>query len=165
LGAETAAGRAFAAALTSTGARTAVVAAVTDADAAFTVQRLAGRIGAMSQAIDATNEMAVRVMTRQVSKTLGGLDLVVFCAHLGEGTADALAVASRFAAREMARADGGVILVALPEGTAADVTGLADEYGTKGVRLVAVQAPPEPNEGWARDILGTSGLNVRAANL
>jgi hypothetical protein len=165
LGAETPAGGAFAAALSATGARTAVVAAVTDAEAAFAVQRLARRIGAVSQAIDAANEMAVRVMTRQVSKTLGGLDLLVFCAELGEATAGALELASRFAAREMARTNGGVIVVALPEATAADVSGLADEHAAMGVHVAAVHAPPEPDEGWAREILGTSGLNMADANL
>ena len=39
----------------------------------------------IAQAIDATNEAAVRVMVRQVSKELGGLDGAVYCeAPIGE---------------------------------------------------------------------------------
>ena len=87
LGAETPAGRALAAALAAAGARLALVAAGVDAGAAFEVQRLSRRLGALSQAIDATNEMAVRVMTRQVAKALGGLDALFFCADLGKTTA------------------------------------------------------------------------------
>jgi NADP-dependent 3-hydroxy acid dehydrogenase YdfG len=78
LGAETELGRAIAAALAEAGARVALVGATNDAEAAFSVQRLARKVGAeVSQAIDATNEAAVRVMVRQVSKALGGLDGVV----------------------------------------------------------------------------------------
>src|SRR3990170_8686591 len=107
LGAETPVGRAIAAALAEAGARLALVASTTDAETAFAVQRLARRTGAaLSQAIDATNEMAVRVMTRQVSKALGGLDVLFFCADLGPKTETALALACRFAAREMARGGG-----------------------------------------------------------
>ncbi|MDO8613408.1 MAG: hypothetical protein Q7R32_11405, partial [Dehalococcoidia bacterium] len=144
LGAETPAGRALAAALATAGARIALIAASAGADTAFDVQRLARRLGALSQAIDATNEMAVRVMTRQVSKALGGLDALFFCADLGAATAEALALACRFAAREMARAGGGAIVVASaaapppPEGL------------PEGVRAVAVDAPPAPDEAWAR---------------
>lgn len=148
-------GRAIAAALTAAGAPTAIVAASAEAEVAYDVQRLSRRIGAAaSQAIDATNEMAVRVMTRQVSKGLGGLDLLVFCADLRERTVDALALASRFAAREMARSDGGTIVVALPEGTAADVAALAAEHGAKEVRFLALDVPPEPDEVWAREVVG-----------
>ncbi len=144
LGVETAAGRALAAALAAAGAHTAIVAASPDAAVAFEVQRLSRRIGAASQAIDATNEMALRVMTRQLSKRLGGLDLLLFCADLGERTADAAALAVRFAAREMApdRGRGGVILIALPEGTVADIPALAAEYEPKGVRVLAAGLSP-----------------------
>src|SRR3990172_8423475 len=117
LGAETPAGRALAPALAAAGARIALVAAGAGADTAFDVQRLARRLGALSQAIDATNEMAVRVMTRQLSKALGGLDTLFFCADLGAGTAASLALACRFAAREMARAGGGAIVVATAAAT------------------------------------------------
>ena len=155
LGAETVAGSAIAAALTAAGARVAVVAASPDADTAFAVQRLARRTGAAaSQAIDAGNEMAVRVMTRQVSKALGGLDLLVFCADLGDNTGHALALASRIAAREMRRSDGGTIAVALQEAGAVDVAPLAGEHAQHAVRVLALDVPPAPDEAWAREALG-----------
>ncbi len=153
LGAETAAGRVLATALAAAGAHTAIVAARVDAAVAFEVQRLSRRIGATSQAIDATNEMAVRVMTRQLSKRLGGLDLLLFCADLGDGTTDALALASRFGAREIARTGEGAIVIALPEGMAADVPALAAEYEPKGVRVLALDVPPQPDEAWAGELL------------
>lgn len=154
LGAETAAGRALATALAAAGARLAIVAASADAEVAFAVQRMSRRIGATSsQAIDATNEMAVRVMTRQVSKALGGLDLLVFCADLGEKTADALALACRFAAREMARTGGGTIAVAPPAEATPDVTALATEYEPRRVRVMRLDPPSQPDEAWARDVL------------
>lgn len=154
LGAETAAGRLLAAALAAAGARTAIVAASGDPEVAFAVQRLSRRIGAYSQSIDATNEMAVRVMTRQVSKVLGGLDLLVFCADLGEGTADSLALAARFAAREIARSGDGTILVAPLESTGVDVAALAADHERPGVRIIGLDVPAEPDETWARDALG-----------
>ena len=153
LGAETAAGRVLATALAAAGAHTAIVAARADPTVAFEVQRLSRRIGAASQAIDATNEMAVRVMTRQLSKRLGGLDLLLFCADLGDGTADALALASRFAAREIARTGEGAIVIALPEGTAADIPALAAEHEPQGVRVLTLDLPPQPGEAWAQDVL------------
>lgn len=154
LGAETAAGRHLATALAAAGAPTAIVAAGVEAEVAFAVQRLSRRIGAASQAIDAGNEMAVRVMTRQMSKALGGLELLLFCADLGDATAGALALAARFAAREMTRAGAGRILVALPPGTTADIPALAAEYEPRRVRVVALDVPEEPDEAWARDALG-----------
>ncbi len=153
LGAETAAGQLLAAALATAGARTTIVAAKPDAAVAFAVQRLSRRIGAASQAIDATNEMALRVMTHQVSKRLGGLDLLVFCADLGNETQSALALAVRFAAREMARTGGGSILAALPEGAGVDVAALATEYEPQGVRVRALDVPSEPDEARAGDVL------------
>jgi NAD(P)-dependent dehydrogenase (short-subunit alcohol dehydrogenase family) len=105
LGAETELGAEAARALASAGHTLAVVASVSGAEAAFAVQRLARKTGAAtSQAIDATNEMAVRVMVRQVAKQLGGLDLAVSCVH----DPDATALFRRFAERELARAGGGV---------------------------------------------------------
>jgi short chain dehydrogenase len=82
LGAETEIGRAVTTAVAEVGASVAAVAATSDAEAAFAVQRLARRLSSgehkvIAQAIDATNEAAVRVMVRQVSKELGGLDAVV----------------------------------------------------------------------------------------
>jgi NAD(P)-dependent dehydrogenase (short-subunit alcohol dehydrogenase family) len=84
LGAETEIGRAVTAAVAEAGASVAAVAATSDAEAAFAVQRLARRLSSderkvIAQAIDATNEAAVRVMVRQVSKELGGLNGVVYC--------------------------------------------------------------------------------------
>lgn len=80
-----------------------------DADAAFGVQRLARRLGAaMSQAIDASNQAALRVMVRQVGKALGGLDAVVDAA----GVASVRDVAEPIARREMDRTGGGVYVVA-----------------------------------------------------
>ena len=153
LGAETPAGRALAAALAAAGARIALVAAGADTAAAFEVQRLSRRLGTLSQAIDATNEMAVRVMTRQVAKALGGLDALFFCADLGPKTEVSLALACRFAAREMARTGGGAIVVALPAGAVGDVGPLAAEHAPPGVRVLAADAPPHPDEAWARGVL------------
>lgn len=150
LGAETAAGRALARALAAEGARLALVAAATDPAVAFEVQRLSRQLGAASQAIDATNEMAVRVMVRQVSKALGGLDLMLFCAELGERTPDALRLAVRFAAREIARGGGGTILALAGE---SDIAPLATEHGPQGVRVLALEAAPAPDEAWARGAL------------
>jgi NAD(P)-dependent dehydrogenase (short-subunit alcohol dehydrogenase family) len=144
LGAETAAGRVVAAVLAS--AHLAVVAATSDAAAAFEVQRLGRQLQAPSQAIDATNEMATRVMMRQIVKELGGLDLLAFCADLGPATGPALTLAARFAAREMLRSGkSGTIVVA------AAVT-LA-EPPPEGVRVVAVKPPPQPDAAWARSVL------------
>jgi NAD(P)-dependent dehydrogenase (short-subunit alcohol dehydrogenase family) len=71
-------GGAIAEALAEAGARLGLVAASNDSESAFAVQRLARRLGAdVSQAIDATNETATRVMARQMSKALGGLDAVI----------------------------------------------------------------------------------------
>jgi NAD(P)-dependent dehydrogenase (short-subunit alcohol dehydrogenase family) len=85
LGAETEIGRAVTTGVAESGASVAAVAATSDAEAAFAVQRLARRLSsgerkAIAQAIDATNEAAVRVMVRQMSKELGGLDAVVYLA-------------------------------------------------------------------------------------
>jgi NAD(P)-dependent dehydrogenase (short-subunit alcohol dehydrogenase family) len=145
LGAETPAGRAIAAALTEAGAQLALVAAGAGADTAFEVQRLARRLGALSQAIDATNEMAVRVMTRQVSKALGGLDALFFCADLGPKTETTLALSCRFATREMARG-GGAIVVASAAATP------TSEGLPEGIRLLAVDVPAAPDEAWARGV-------------
>jgi len=122
LGAETPVGRAIAAALTGAGAQLALVASTGDAETAFAVQRLARRTGAvLSQAIDATNEMAVRVMVRQVSKALGGLDAVVFCADLGERTPAAVEIAMTYSNREFNRTGGGTFIAAVPQDTPAGI--------------------------------------------
>jgi NAD(P)-dependent dehydrogenase (short-subunit alcohol dehydrogenase family) len=110
------------------------------------VQRLARRLRAPSQAIDATNEMALRVMVRQVSKLLGGLDITVFAAGLGEATGDSLALAARYAGREMARDGGGALVVALPDP-------MPVVAGAERVRVVTLDLPPQPDEAWAREAL------------
>lgn len=96
----------IAAALTQSGARVALVAMRSDADSAFTAQRLARKVGAgLSQAIDGSNDAAIRVMVRQVAKALGGIDAVV----ASEDNARLRA----HAARELERT-GGAFLVAAP---------------------------------------------------
>ncbi|MCH7484648.1 MAG: SDR family oxidoreductase [Chloroflexi bacterium] len=109
LGAETALGRECAQALADAGATLALVASTVDADAAFGAQRLARRLGAaMSQAIDGSNLAALRVMVRQVGKSLGGLDAVVDAT----GVAQTQGIAEPLARREMGRTGGGVYVVA-----------------------------------------------------
>ena len=116
LGAEMELGREIASTLAGAGARVAVVASSAAPDAAFAVQRLARRLSTperpvVAQAIDATNEMAVRVMVRQVSKQMGGLEAVVFCADRARPFEQALALALRFGAKELARGGGCFIAV------------------------------------------------------
>lgn len=108
LGAETDLGAEIARALAEVGAALALVAASNDPQTAFAVQRLARKLGApVSQAIDATNEMAVRVMVRQVSKELGGLDGVVFC---GPDDARIRTLALQFGQKELSRFGGGLLV-------------------------------------------------------
>ncbi|HUF52399.1 MAG TPA: SDR family oxidoreductase [Dehalococcoidia bacterium] len=107
LGAESDLGRACAQALADSGATLALIAGTTEAEAAFAVKRLAARLGARtSQAIDASNEAAVRVMVRQVSKHLGGLDAVIDATGAGYPHVETLA------RRELERSGGGTFLVA-----------------------------------------------------
>jgi NAD(P)-dependent dehydrogenase (short-subunit alcohol dehydrogenase family) len=106
LGAETDLGAGTATALSNAGARLALVSGSRDADAAFAVQRLARRLNATSQAIDAANEAAVRVMVRQVSKEMGGVEAAVSC--VSDATARELF--ERHARREMKRTGDGVYL-------------------------------------------------------
>ena len=140
LGAETELGRAVASALSEAGAVVAVVAATSDAEAAFTVQRLSRRLAARgrrspAQAIDAANEMAVRVMVRQVAKELGGLDALVFSADLGPETQPSLELALRFGARELARGGGGRFV---PVGVRPETVALELPAGTE-VRAVGTE--------------------------
>lgn len=104
LGAETDLGRSAATELAKAGARLALVCSSSDSASAFEVQRLARRVGALSQAIDAANEAAVRVMVRQVSKEMGGLDAAVSCVL----DATARELFERHARREMKRTGEGV---------------------------------------------------------
>lgn len=146
LGAETGAGRAVAQALAGAGARLAVVAGSSTAEAAFAVQRLARRLSrpqrepVLAQAIEAANDMAVRVMVRQTAKALGGLDALFFCADLGPATPEALALACRYGSREMKRAGGGAIVAI----AGVDISPLVDECLASGVRLMAVTGAGDP---------------------
>lgn len=117
LGAETELGAETALALAEAGHILALIASTPDADAAFAVQRLARKLGASSQAIDATNEAAVRVMVRQVAKDLGRLDATVVCAT----DPIVIALAGRIADREMNRTDGGLFVAARSGQTPADI--------------------------------------------
>ena len=80
IGAETATGRAIATHLAGAGARVAVIGTATDGDTPFAMKRLSRKLGGPGQAIDGTNDMAVRVMVRQISKELGSLDAIVCAA-------------------------------------------------------------------------------------
>ena len=164
LGAESDIGRAIASALAHAGAELALVASTTNPEAAFAVQRLARRLAAhdrhaLAQAIDASNEAALRVMTRQVAKELGGLDALLVSADLGEK----FAAACRFAAREMApdRGRGGVAVVvgAGPENAAA----LADELAARGVRLHSLAAAGRSEEELAAAVLALLAAAVDTA--
>ncbi|HSP55547.1 MAG TPA: SDR family oxidoreductase [Dehalococcoidia bacterium] len=108
LGAETDLAAEIVRALAEAGASLALIAASNDPQTAFAVQRLARKLGAsVSQAIDATNEMAVRVMVRQVSKELGGLDSVVFC---GPDDMQIRGLAFRFGQKELDRFGRGLLV-------------------------------------------------------
>ncbi len=108
IGAETDLGADIARALAEAGASLALIAASNDPQTAFAVQRLARKLSTpLSQAIDATNEMAVRVMVRQVSKELRGLDAVVFC---GPDDARMRTLALQFGQKELGRHGGGVLV-------------------------------------------------------
>jgi len=121
LGAETEIGRAVTTAVAEVGASVAAVAAASDAEAAFAVQRLARGLSAerkvIAQAIDATNEAAVRVMVRQVSKELGGLDAAIHTlpqVNDVDRFRNALAVhgfLTRFAGKELDRFGAGQIVL------------------------------------------------------
>lgn len=157
LGAESGIGRAIASALAGAGADVALVATTTDAEAAFAVQRLARRLAApgrrvLGQAIDATNEAALRVMTRQVSKELGGLDALVVCADLPPTLRSS---ACRFAAREIARRGGGlaVIVGGAPEG----VEALAVELAPQDVRVHLAATAAKGDDELVAEVLALLG--------
>lgn len=106
LGAETELGREVVTALSKAGAKLALVSSASDSGSAFEVQRLARRVGALSQAIDATNEAAVRVMVRQLSKEMGGIDASVSCV----ADAKTRELFERHSRREMKRSGEGVFV-------------------------------------------------------
>jgi len=135
VGAETEVGRAVATAVAEAGGSVAAVVAASDAEAAFAVQRLARRLSSggrkvIAQAIDAANEAAVRVMVRQVSKELGGLNAVVFCGDRGDDTFDAMRLTHRLGSREVEKSGGGRIILA-PRGLSGGI-----------YELLHVGAPP-----------------------
>ena len=106
VGVETDLGRTIAAALADAGATVAVVATVSDADTTFATQRLARKLGGPGQAIDGTNDMAVRVMVRQISKEIGGLDAIVLCTSPG-----AVALLARYGGKELDRSGGRHLVI------------------------------------------------------
>jgi NAD(P)-dependent dehydrogenase (short-subunit alcohol dehydrogenase family) len=106
LGAETELGGETARALADAGQILALIASTSDHEAAFAVQRLARKFVAISQAIDAENEMAVRVMIRQIAKQLGGLDATVLCFD-DSSVRDIL---RQHSTREMQRHGGGAFI-------------------------------------------------------
>jgi len=142
LGAETEISRAIASALAEAGAHLALVGASNDSETAFAVQRLARKLNAeVSQAIDATNEMAVRVMVRQVSKALGGLDAIVRGAPSTvefdqfQQLLRSVSLLIRFGGRELARSGGRHLIVIQPDGS----QGLGISWGPG--TLVQIEGP------------------------
>jgi hypothetical protein len=105
-GVETGVGRTVATALADAGATVAVVAIVNDPDTAFATQRLARKLGGPGQAIDGKNDMAVRVMVRQVSKEMGGLDAIVLCT-----TPEATRLLARYGGKELDRSGGRHLVI------------------------------------------------------
>jgi len=118
LGAETEIGAETARALAEAGHTLALIASTADAEAAFAVQRLARKLNATtSQAIDAGNEAAVRVMVRQVAKALGGLDAVGLCPVTGTDPRHAFQtsnVLSRLVDKEFRKAGSGILVQVFP---------------------------------------------------
>ena len=105
-GVETALGRTVATALAGAGATIGSVATINDPDEAFATQRLARKLGGPGQAIDGTNDMAVRVMVRQISKELGGLDAVVLCT-----SPETAALLARYGGKELDRSGGRHLII------------------------------------------------------
>ena len=105
-GVETDVGRTIATALAGAGATVAAIATVNDPDEAFATKRLARKLSGPGQAIDGTNDMAVRVMVRQVSKELGGLDAIMLCT-----TPEATRLLARYGGRELDRSGGRHLII------------------------------------------------------
>lgn len=111
LGAETDTGVALVQALAEASADVAAVASKHGAEASFAAKRAARKATltgrrAVALAIDAGNEMAMRVMARQSGKELGGLD----SAFIVVDDPLAFSLACRFLGKEMARTGGGIII-------------------------------------------------------
>lgn len=100
VGAESGLGRAIATGLADLAAAVGVVGTTNDGETTLAVQRLSRRFGGPGQAIDGTNDMAVRVMVRQIAKELGGLDAIV-CA-----SPEAAPLVIRHGGKELDRSDG-----------------------------------------------------------
>ncbi len=144
VGAETGPGKELARHLAARGAQVALVTTSPGAEAALQVQRLARRLAQeygirpLAQAIDVHNDMAVRVMVRQMAKAMGGLDLAFLCPSPEDARGqDALALLVRHATREMKRHGGGGV-VGLGHLDASPVEGEARSNG-----CWAAVAPPE----------------------
>ena len=131
LGAETELGCAIASTLADASARLALIGASNDAETAFAVQRLARKLNAeVSQAIDATNDMAVRVMVRQVAKVLGSFEAVVFCADMGDETGGMLNLTHKYAGKELRRDKRRIFIAIVPYSL------------MKGVNEILLSGPP-----------------------
>ena len=132
VGAEGSIGGAIAVALASAGADVAVSSATASAEAALAVKKVAKEIGSlgrrsMAESADVSLGTGAQVMVRQVTKELGGLDILVNAQSLYLGkAADAISDAewakviganlgsafftSRAAVKEMLKGGGGAIL-------------------------------------------------------
>ena len=156
LGAETEIGRAVTTAAAEAGASVAAVAATSDAGAGFAVQRLARQLSSgerkvIAQAIDATNEAAVRVMVRQVSKKLGGLDGVVDSTRVGDpgpvappGSSRPHQLILRFGAKELFRGGGGRFVVVKSAAWNKVTVEVVQDTPTLRIHLVSFdQNPPD----------------------
>ena len=173
LGAETDIGRAVTTAVAEAGAKVAAVAATSEAEAAFAVQRLARRLSSgaqkvIAQAIDATNEAALRVMVRQVSKELEGLDAVVYCKRPLPRVVSASQVEeelardghvhgliSKFAYKELERSGGGK-LVSIAHGAAVSlyVTPVPPLTEPLPVELISIGMQSKRPEAIAAEVIG-----------
>ncbi|HXG36989.1 MAG TPA: SDR family NAD(P)-dependent oxidoreductase [Dehalococcoidia bacterium] len=116
LGLESVVGQQLATALAEAGAHLAAIAGKTSAEAALAAKRASRKAAApgqrsLAQAIDAENEMAVRVMVRQVAKELGGLDVIFFCAQPGASYQRSFELACRYGSRELVRQGEGLLVV------------------------------------------------------
>ena len=163
LGAETEIGRAITTAVAGAGASVAAVAATSEAEAAFAVQRLARQLSSggprvIAQAIDATNEAAVRVMVRQVSKELGGMNAVVDSTRVGDpgpvappGASRPHQLILRFGAKELFRGGGGRFVVV--KSAAWDKVALEVHMDTPKLTIHRVSFDREPPRTVAEEIL------------
>jgi NAD(P)-dependent dehydrogenase (short-subunit alcohol dehydrogenase family) len=158
VGAETELGRAVAASVAEAGARVALIGATNDSETAFEVKRLARKVGAeVSQAMDATNEMAVRVMVRQVSKALGGFEAVVFCPVLGSKTTAALDLLHRFAGKELRRNNRRLFAAVVPDQVMDRVTELLLSGPPPGIKqdfcLLGINKEATSADSIVRDVV------------